>query len=38
MNAYERKIVHDAVAGVGGVESSSEGEDPQRRVVIRRKR
>jgi spoIIIJ-associated protein len=35
MNAYERKVVHDAVAGVAGVESSSRGEDPDRRVVIR---
>lgn len=38
MNAYERKIVHDAVAEVGGVESTSEGEDPERRVVIRKRR
>ena len=37
MNAYERKVVHDAVAGVPGVESSSRGEDPDRRVVIRRR-
>jgi len=36
MNAFERKIVHDAVAGVSGVESGSEGEEPERRVVIRR--
>ena len=35
MNAYERKVVHDAVAGVSGVESSSRGEDPDRQVVIR---
>lgn len=34
MNPFERKIVHDAVADVGGVESSSEGEEPRRRVVI----
>ena len=34
MNAYERKIVHDAVADMGGVESSSEGEDPDRYVVV----
>jgi spoIIIJ-associated protein len=34
MNAFERKIVHDAVSSVGGVESISEGEDPQRRVVL----
>jgi spoIIIJ-associated protein len=38
MNAYERKIVHDAAGEVGGVETSSEGEDPDRRVVIRRRR
>jgi len=36
MNAYERKIVHDAVAGVSGVSTASEGEDPDRRVVIHR--
>jgi len=36
MNAYERKIVHDAVAPVRGVETSSRGEEPERRVVIRR--
>jgi spoIIIJ-associated protein len=38
MSPYERKIVHDAVNAVGGVETSSEGEEPQRRVVIRRRR
>ena len=38
MNPYERKIVHDAVGQVGGVESVSEGEEPTRRVVIRRRR
>lgn len=36
MNPYERKIVHDAVATVQGVESSSRGEDPHRFVVVRR--
>jgi spoIIIJ-associated protein len=35
MNAYERKIVHDAVAPVAGVETVSTGEDPDRRVVVR---
>jgi spoIIIJ-associated protein len=35
MNAFERKIVHDAVAEVSGVATASEGEDPDRRVVIR---
>jgi len=35
MNAYERKIVHDTVAEVGGLETYSEGEEPRRHVVIR---
>jgi spoIIIJ-associated protein len=35
MNPYERKVVHDAVADVPGVESSSRGDEPERRVVIR---
>jgi spoIIIJ-associated protein len=38
MTSYERKVVHDAVAEVDGIESASEGEDPERRVVIRRRR
>jgi spoIIIJ-associated protein len=33
MNAFERKIVHDAVAAAGLV-STSEGEEPGRYVVI----
>ncbi len=37
MNPFERKIVHDAVAAIEGVESSSRGEDPERSVVIRRR-
>lgn len=35
MNAYERKLVHDVVAGVDGVETVSRGEEPSRYVVIR---
>lgn len=35
MNAYDRKIVHDVVSGFDGLVSSSRGEDPDRRVVIR---
>jgi spoIIIJ-associated protein len=35
MNPYERKIVHDVVAAISGLESSSTGEEPDRRVVIR---
>ena len=38
MSPYERKIVHDAVSEVAGVETSSEGEEPERRVVIRKRR
>jgi spoIIIJ-associated protein len=34
MDALERKIVHDAVAELEGVESTSRGEDPGRYVVI----
>lgn len=34
MNPFERKVVHDAVATVDGATSSSEGEEPRRRVVI----
>jgi spoIIIJ-associated protein len=35
MTPFERKVVHDAVAEVDGVISESEGEEPQRRVVVR---
>ena len=34
MTPFERKVVHDAVAAVAGVHSESEGEEPQRRVVV----
>jgi spoIIIJ-associated protein len=36
MTPFERKVVHDAVAEVQGVRSESEGEEPQRRVVVLR--
>jgi spoIIIJ-associated protein len=36
MSPFERKVVHDAVATVAGVETESEGEEPERRIVIRR--
>lgn len=35
MNAPDRKVVHDTVNEIDGVVSSSEGDDPDRRVVIR---
>jgi len=34
MNPFERKVVHDAISGLSGVESESEGDEPQRRVVV----
>jgi spoIIIJ-associated protein len=36
LNAYERRIVHLAVAASGGVASRSEGEGTARRVVVSR--
>ncbi|WP_018160011.1 protein jag [Smaragdicoccus niigatensis] len=36
MTPFERKVVHDAVAAIGGVVSESEGAEPQRRVVVTR--
>jgi spoIIIJ-associated protein len=35
MTAFERKVVHDVVATVPGVATESEGDEPDRRVVIR---
>ena len=35
MTPFERKVVHDTIAGIEGVISESEGEEPQRRVVVR---
>jgi spoIIIJ-associated protein len=35
MNAVDRKAVHDAVSEIGGVATTSEGEDPRRYVVVR---
>lgn len=34
MNPFERKVVHDVIATIGGVRSESEGEEPQRQVVV----
>jgi len=34
MPAFERKVVHDALTRFNGVETTSEGEEPNRRVVI----
>lgn len=35
MNSADRKIVHDAIVGIEGVATVSEGEEPRRRVVVR---
>jgi len=35
MNAYERRIVHMALANFNGVETDSEGEGETRRIVIK---
>ncbi len=35
MSSPDRKVVHDTVAELDGVETTSEGEEPRRRVVIR---
>lgn len=34
MNAYERRIVHNALTNFKGVSTKSEGEEPNRHVVI----
>ncbi len=34
MSSADRKAVHDAITGIDGVESRSEGDEPNRRVVI----
>lgn len=35
MSAFERKCVHDVVNALPGVESESEGVEPNRRIVVR---
>jgi spoIIIJ-associated protein len=34
MSAADRKVVHDTVNEIEGVRTTSEGEDPRRRVVV----
>jgi spoIIIJ-associated protein len=34
MNPSDRKIIHDAINDIDGVSTSSEGEEPRRRVVV----
>ena len=35
MPPADRKVVHDTIAGIDGVTTISEGEEPRRRVVLR---
>jgi spoIIIJ-associated protein len=35
MSASDRKVVHDAIAELDGITTTSEGEEPRRRVVLR---
>jgi spoIIIJ-associated protein len=34
MGAADRKVVHDTISDIEGVDTTSEGEDPRRRVVV----
>jgi spoIIIJ-associated protein len=34
MTAVDRKVVHDTISGIEGVNTISEGEEPRRRVVV----
>jgi spoIIIJ-associated protein len=36
MSSSDRKVVHDTAAEIDGVITESEGDDPRRRVIIRR--
>jgi spoIIIJ-associated protein len=38
MNSYERRIVHNALTNFKGISTESEGEEPNRHVVIRPKK
>ena len=37
MNAYDRKVVHSALQGFKYIDTESEGEEPNRCVVIKYK-
>jgi len=34
MNSFERRVVHEVIAKIDGVESNSDGEGKERRVII----
>ena len=38
MNSYERRIIHNALANFKNISTSSEGEEPNRHIVIRYKK
>lgn len=38
MNSYERRIVHNCLTNIKGVETISEGEEPNRHVIIKPKK
>ena len=35
MNSYERRIVHNALANIKGVTTISEGEEPNRHIIVK---
>ncbi|MCI8575146.1 MAG: hypothetical protein HFI09_01620, partial [Bacilli bacterium] len=35
MNSYERRIVHNKLADFKGIRTTSEGEEPNRHIVIK---
>ena len=37
MNSYERRVVHNILGSVPGIKTESEGESPNRRVVVKLK-
>ena len=38
MNSYERRIIHNALADFKNISTTSEGEEPNRHIVIRYKK
>ncbi len=37
MNSFERRLVHMALAEIEGIQTDSEGEEPYRKIIIRKK-
>ena len=38
MNSYERRIIHNALSNFKNITTTSEGEEPNRHIVIRYKK